>query len=79
MDNLDGEIRTIVSRVIKMPEDRVLPDTDLFRELGVDSLLAVEIFATLDKKYNITLDEKKISKARKLSDIIRLVKEQANA
>lgn len=79
MDNLESEIRSVVSKVIKVPEDKILPDADLFKELGVDSLLAVEIFATLDKKYNVNLDEKKISKVRTLNDIISLAKEQLHA
>ncbi|MCX5749712.1 MAG: acyl carrier protein [Candidatus Saganbacteria bacterium] len=76
MENLDQEIRSIISRVIKLPEDKIEPNTDLFRDLGVDSLLGVEIFATLDKKYKIDLPEKKLEKIRTLNDIISLVKEK---
>lgn len=76
--SVEQEVRSIVARVIKMPEERVSPDADLFKELGVDSLLGVEIFATLDKKYKIDLPEKKLDKVRTLNDVIALVKEKVN-
>jgi len=75
--SIDQDIRSIVSRVIKVPEGEIDPNADLFKDLGIDSLLGVEIFATLDKKYGIDLPEKKIAKIRTLSDVIALVKEKA--
>lgn len=74
--SIEQEVKAVVSRVIKVPEDKIDANADLFRELGVDSLLGVEIFATLDKKYKVDLPEKKLDKIRTLNDIIGLVKEK---
>jgi acyl carrier protein len=72
---IDKEIKTLVSKVIKIPEDKIDPKASLFTDLGVDSLLGVEIFAALDKKYGITVPEEKLRSINTLNDVVALVKE----
>ena len=74
-DQLAKEIRTLVSRVIKRPEAEVDLAANLFTDLGVDSLLGVEIFAALDKKYQVNIPEEKLRSIHSLNDIISLVRE----
>jgi len=73
--NIDKEIKTLVSKIIKMPEDKIDPNANLFFDLGVDSLLGVEILASLDKKYNLDIPEERLRKINTLNDIIALAKD----
>ncbi|MDD5383173.1 MAG: acyl carrier protein [Candidatus Margulisbacteria bacterium] len=73
-DVLSKEIKTLVSKVIKIPEDKIDPNANLFTDLGVDSLLGVEIFASLDKKYGLDVPENKLKDVTTLNDIINMVK-----
>ena len=70
------EVRSLVSKVIRVPEEKIKPDSNLFTDLGVDSLLGVEIFAALDKKYGIDVPESKLGNVQTLGDIIRIVEEK---
>lgn len=72
---LDGEIKSLVAKIIKIPEEKIDPSANLFTELGVDSLLGVEIFAALDKKYGIEVPEERLKNISTLNDIINLVRE----
>jgi acyl carrier protein len=74
-EDLEREIKSLVARVIKVPEEKIDPQANLFTDLGVDSLLGIEIFAALDKKYGITVPEDKLRGINTLNDIIALVKE----
>ncbi|MFH1347124.1 MAG: acyl carrier protein [Candidatus Margulisiibacteriota bacterium] len=74
-EQLTKEIKALVSRVIKIPEEKIHPDANLFADLGVDSLLGVEIIASLDKKYGLDVPEEKLKDINTLNDIISLVKE----
>lgn len=74
-EGLSKEIKALVSKVIKVPEEKINANADLFSELGVDSLLGVEIFAALDKKYSIDVPEAKLKSIHTLADIINLVQE----
>lgn len=75
MAELDQEIKTMVSKIIKVDESRINPDANIFSEYGVDSLLGVEILAGLDKKYGLDVPEQKIREIKTLNDIIRIAKE----
>lgn len=72
---LESELKTLVSKVIKVPEDKINPETDFFRDLKIDSLLAVEILASIDRKYGIDIPEQKVNKIRTLNDIVLVVNE----
>jgi acyl carrier protein len=74
-DQLSSEIKSLVSKVIKIPEEKIDVNANIFTELGVDSLLGVEIFASLDKKYGLDVPEEKLKDINTLNDIINLVRE----
>ncbi len=74
MAELEQEIKTLVSKIIKIDESRIDPDANIFSEYGVDSLLGVEILAGLDKKYGLDVPEQKIREIKTLNDIIRITK-----
>ncbi len=71
----DDGIKTLVAKILRMPEEKVSLDANLFTELNVDSLLGVEIFAALDKKYGINIPEARLKEINTLRDIIKVVNE----
>ena len=75
MAEIGQEIRTLVSKIIKVDENKIDPNANIFRQYGVDSLLGVEILAGLDKKYDLDVPEEKIREIKTLNDIIRIAKE----
>ena len=73
-DKLANEIKALVSKVIKIPQEKIDLNANLFTDLGVDSLLGVEILAALDKKYGLDIPENKLKDIKSLNDIIGLVR-----
>lgn len=74
-DELRNNIRKLVAKIIKLPEEKVSFDADLFTDLNVDSLVGMEIFAALDKQYGIIVPEDRLSGLSTLNDIAKLVAE----
>ncbi|MGB9613516.1 MAG: acyl carrier protein, partial [Candidatus Margulisiibacteriota bacterium] len=72
-DQLVEEIKELVAKVIKIPKEKITLEANLFTDLGVDSLLGVEIFAALDKKYGISVPEDKLRNITTLKDMVALV------
>ena len=72
VDNLKTEIIAIISEVAEVPVDRIGENTKM-EELGVDSLDALRIISSVEKKYQIEVDEADIGTVRTVSDIINLV------
>ncbi|MFA4858210.1 MAG: acyl carrier protein [Candidatus Margulisiibacteriota bacterium] len=75
MADLEKEIKSLVAKIVKLPENKIDLDANIFYDLGVDSLLGVEIFAALDKKYHIDIPEDRLKNVKTLHDIIALVRE----
>ncbi|MBN3033009.1 MAG: acyl carrier protein [Candidatus Saganbacteria bacterium] len=71
-DELRNDIRKLVAKIIKLPEEKITFEADLFSDLGVDSLSAVAIFAALDKQYGIEVPEERLKNIRTLNDLAGL-------
>jgi acyl carrier protein len=72
VENLKKEIIAIISEVAEVPADRIGENTKM-AELGVDSLDALRIIASIEKKYQIEVDEEHMGSVETVSDIINLV------
>jgi len=69
------EIRHIIAEIVEVPDEQVGDDTSLADELGVDSLMALEIVATIEKKYHIQIPEEKLQQVKTLNDTVALARE----
>jgi len=71
------QIRTEVKRLIaevteRSPEE--ISDTALFeKDLGVDSLMALEVMVSIDKKYKIRIPEEEFAKIKNVDDAVGVV------
>jgi acyl carrier protein len=74
-DELRNNIRKLVAKIVKLPEEKVNFDADLFNDLNVDSLVGLEIFAALDKQYGIDVPEDRLRQLNTLDDLAQLVAE----
>lgn len=73
-NNFEEEIKKMVSEIVELPVEKLSSDADLFKDLGVDSLKAIEIVAAFEKRYRMIIPEKDIPKIRTISQIIDYTK-----
>jgi acyl carrier protein len=78
MENITAEhVRSEVKRLIaevteREPEE--ITDTALFaEELGVDSLMAMEVMVAVDKKYKINIPEDEFATIKNVNDTVAVV------
>ncbi|MEU0845018.1 MULTISPECIES: acyl carrier protein [Streptomyces] len=67
------ELRTFVAEVLDVEEEEVTDEADFVKDLGVDSLMALEVMVELEKKYAVKLEEKEmksITTLRKVHDLL---------
>ena len=79
-DNVERAVTEVVAEVSERPEEELWEkrNSHLFEEVGLDSLLALEIVATLERKYRIEVPEEKIVDVTTLMAAIALVKATLN-
>lgn len=73
-NNIEEEIKKIVSEITEVALDKITSDADFFADLGVDSLKAIEIVAALEKRYRVVIPEKDIPKIRTIKQILEYTK-----
>ena len=73
-NNYEEEVKALVSEIIEIPVEQLMPDADFFKDLGVDSLKAIEIVAAFEKKYRIIIPEREIPNIRNLRQITEYTK-----
>ena len=71
------QVRTEVKRLIAELTERDLEeitDSALFvDDLGVDSLMAIEVMVALDKRYKIDIPEAEFNKIKNVNDAVQVV------
>ncbi|ADI09876.1 MULTISPECIES: acyl carrier protein [Streptomyces] len=67
------ELRAFVADVLDVEEEEVTDDADFVAELGVDSLMALEVMVVLEKKYSVKLQEQEMKEITCLSNVYDLL------
>lgn len=72
-DEIRQEVRKLVAEITERSPEEV-SDTALFVEdLGIDSLMAIEMLVAVDKKYRIHISEEEFGKIKNVNDAVGIV------
>ncbi len=65
-DTLKEELRQIISEITEVEE---IPEETPFADLGIDSMMAIEIVADVEKNYNVTIEEEELPELTHLNAV----------
>lgn len=74
-EEVKKEVRKLVIDIGEVPEGKIKDDARFSEDLGVDSMMALEIIASLEKKYKIIIPEEKIPTVRSLRNVYDLLEQ----
>lgn len=74
--DLKENLRRIVSEVSEVDD---VPDEKPFADLGIDSMMAIEIVAEVERTYKLSVPEEDLQKLTNLQQVYNLVQEQLKA
>jgi acyl carrier protein len=72
------EIKKMISEIAEIPESDIKDDAKFAEDLGIDSMMALEIVASIEKKYKVVVPEEKIPTIRSLENVYQLLEGLAN-
>ncbi|MDD4664305.1 MAG: acyl carrier protein [Caldisericia bacterium] len=75
---LESEIRCLVAEILEMDESKITPDAKFVDDLGMDSMMALEILASVEKKYKIKIPEEYLTKVTSLKSMVEIAKKLIN-
>ena len=67
------EVKKIVSEIAEIEEEQLKGNAQFAEDLGIDSMMALEIVAKLEKKYRVVIPEEEIPKIRSLDNVYELL------
>lgn len=75
-DKLKDELRQIIIEVTEVED---IPEDTPFADLGIDSMMAIEIVADVEKNYDITIEEDELPELTNLNAVYEKVREKLAA
>jgi acyl carrier protein len=73
---LKEELRALIAEIA---EKDTVPDDTHFKDLGIDSMMGVEIVAAIERQYKIKIDDNELQEVSTLTKSYELVKSKLDA
>lgn len=73
MTNLKEELRAMISEIAEKDE---IPDDAAFKDLGIDSMMGVEIVAAIERKYQVKIEDAELVEVTTLNNAMALVQKK---
>jgi acyl carrier protein len=74
-DEIRGEIKRLVANVTEREPEEISDTAHYMDELGVDSLMAMEVMIAVDKKFKIDIPEEEFNKATNVNESVAMVEQ----
>ncbi len=71
---LEKELREIIAKVVEITPEEIGVESNFVEDLGMDSMMALEILAAIEKKYKVVIPEDMLPKFITLNQTISLVR-----
>lgn len=75
-ENLYEKVYEILADIAECEIKELKPDTDLLNEIGVTSLMGLEVLVELERNFTVSLDEEVLAKMGTPRDIVEILEER---
>ena len=73
--DVEKDMRALVAEILETEPDQIDLSAKFVKDLGMDSMMALEILAGIEKKYRIVIPEDMLAKFTDLEATIKIVTE----
>ena len=68
-------VRELLAHQLEVEPESITLDTDIFDDLGADSLDVVELVMSIEEEYDIVITEERASNVRTVGQVVDLLEE----
>ena len=72
-DDIRSDVKKLVAEITEREPEEVSDTANFIEELGIDSLMAIEMLVAVDKKYKIEITEEEFGGIKNVNDAVELV------
>lgn len=74
-NDVEFDIRSLVAEILEVEPQTISGSARFVQDLGMDSMMALEILASIEKKYRIIIPEESLTKFVNLDTTVAIVRE----
>jgi acyl carrier protein len=75
-DQIEIMINEVFEESFEIDKDQLIPEANIFEDLGLDSLDVVDLVVALQKKFDVEIrTDERIKEIRTLEDLCKFIKE----
>jgi len=71
---LEKELREMIAKIVQLEPGKITLEANFVEDLGMDSMMALEILAAIEKKYKIQVPEEKLNQLKNLKEAVKMTK-----
>jgi acyl carrier protein len=75
----DEELRGLVAEALELPVSDVTDEAEFVEELGVDSLMIMEIMVRVEQRYDVQVEDEEFADVRTFSHVRTLLADKLTA
>lgn len=75
---LENELKLLIAEIVEIDPEKITPKANFVEDLGMDSMMALEILASIEKKYKLRIPEENLTKITNLDKTIEIVNKFTN-
>jgi len=72
-NTLENDLKKIIAEIVEIEPEKITLDANFVEDLGMDSMMALEILASIEKKYKLRIPEENLTKITSLNKVMELV------
>ena len=72
---MEDQVKSLISKSLKIPEDTVKMESSFIDDLGADSLDIVELVMAMEDEFQIEIPDKDAENIRTVQDAVNYIKE----
>jgi acyl carrier protein len=70
---IQNELRQIIAEILETVPEKIQGDAQFVKDLEMDSMMALEVMALLEKRYKIVIPEEDLSRFTSLNNSVQVV------
>ena len=77
-EKLFNEVRTVLAKQLRKPEDIIKPESRIIEDLGADSLNILMLLMTIEDDFGIKVPDEELADFRTVGDVVSFLESQQN-
>lgn len=69
------QLTTLIADELSVAKESITVDSDLQKDLGADSLDAIQLIMSVENEFDISIPESEIDKLKKVGDLLQYIKD----